>query len=68
MKLMENAYEGLYTLNIILLSSEMQTDSTWLKTAVIEILVFTASFIISKIKKKKNKKTEGTKQKDEMLI
>lgn len=67
MKLMENAYEGLYTLNIILLSSEMQTDSTWLKTAVIEILVFTASFIISKIKKK-NKKTEGTKQKDEMLI
>lgn len=67
MKLMENAYEGLYTLNIILLSPEMQTDSTWLKTAVIEILVFTASFIISKIKKK-NKKTEGTKQKDEMLI
>lgn len=61
MKLMENAYEGLYTLNIILLSSEMQTDSTWLKTAVIEILVFTASFIISKIKKKQHRrnKTKG---------
>lgn len=52
MKLMKNAYEGLYTLNTILLPSEMQMDSTWLKIAVTEILVFTASFIISKIKKK----------------
>lgn len=66
MKLMENAYESLYILNTILLPSEMQMASTWLKIAVIEILVFTASFIISEIKK--NIYIEGTKQKDEMLI
>lgn len=61
MKLMKNAYEGLYTLNTILLPSEMQLDSTWLKIAVIEILVFTASFIISKIKKNihRRNKTKG---------